>query len=66
MEALFNDFKLGEDYPEPMLDLTQASKQARERLWQYRERADVKRAIPNILKKHVGLTRTHKNTAKSN
>lgn len=58
MEALFNDFKLGEDYPEPMLDLTAASKAARERLWQYRERADVKRAIGSILKKHVGVTRT--------
>ena len=53
MEALFNDFKLGEDYPEPMIDLTQASKEARERLWQYRERTDVKRAINNIIKKHV-------------
>lgn len=58
MEALFNDFKLGVDYPEPMLDLTAASKAARERLWQYRERADVKRAIGSILKKHVGVTRT--------
>ncbi|MBE0420485.1 deoxyribodipyrimidine photo-lyase [Pseudoalteromonas nigrifaciens] len=57
MEALFNDFKLGVDYPEPMLNLTAASKAARERLWQYRERADVKRAIGSILKKHVGVTR---------
>ncbi|MEL0633333.1 deoxyribodipyrimidine photo-lyase [Pseudoalteromonas carrageenovora] len=65
MEALFNDFKLGEDYPEPMLDLTDASKQARERLWQYRERTDVRRAIPNILKRHVGLTRTVKQKTKS-
>jgi deoxyribodipyrimidine photo-lyase len=56
MEALFNDFKLGEDYPEPMLDLTTASKEARERLWQYRERPDVKRAIGKILKKHVTPT----------
>jgi deoxyribodipyrimidine photo-lyase len=58
MEALFNDFKLGDDYPEPMLDLTTASKEARERLWQYRDRIDVKHAIPKILKKHVGPTRT--------
>ena len=56
MEALFNDFKLGEDYPEPMLDLTAASKAARERLWQYRERADVKRAIGSILRRHVAIT----------
>ncbi len=56
MEALFNDFKLGEDYPDPMLDLTTASKEPRERLWQYRERPDVKRAIGKILKKHVAPT----------
>ncbi|TMP65226.1 deoxyribodipyrimidine photolyase, partial [Pseudoalteromonas sp. S1609] len=42
--------------PEPMLDLTRASKEARERLWQYRERSDVKRAIHAILKKHVAIT----------
>ena len=70
MEALFNDFKLGEDYPEPMLDLTAASKEARERLWQYRERADVKRAIGKILKKHVGgtqkVTRTKSKTDTKN
>lgn len=64
MEALFNDFKLGEDYPEPMLDLTTASKEARERLWQYRERSDVKRAIGKILKKHVAITPSGRNTKK--
>ena len=64
MEALFNDFKLGEDYPEPMLDLTQASKEARERLWQYRERSDVKRAIHAILKKHVAITPSVRKTKK--
>ncbi|TMS83055.1 deoxyribodipyrimidine photo-lyase [Pseudoalteromonas sp. S554] len=71
MEALFNDFKLGEDYPEPMLDLTLASKDARERLWQYRDRPEVKRAIGKILRKHVAITPNtskvkNKNTAKNN
>ncbi|OUS72566.1 deoxyribodipyrimidine photolyase [Pseudoalteromonas sp. A601] len=56
MEALFNDFKIGEDYPEPMVDLTKASKEARDRLWQYRERVDVQRAIPAILKALVSIT----------
>ncbi|MBQ4832152.1 deoxyribodipyrimidine photo-lyase [Pseudoalteromonas sp. MMG010] len=55
MEALFNDFKLGEDYPLPMIDLTQASKKAKQRLWQYRERPDVISAIAQILKKHVNM-----------
>eukprot|EP01093_Parvamoeba_rugata_P011874 TRINITY_DN3347_c0_g1_i1.p1 TRINITY_DN3347_c0_g1~~TRINITY_DN3347_c0_g1_i1.p1 ORF type:complete len:506 (-),score=82.69 TRINITY_DN3347_c0_g1_i1:1357-2874(-) len=62
MEALFNDFKLGDDYPAPMIDLTKASKEARERLWQYRERIEVKRAIPAILKKHVSIAPRSKNT----
>jgi deoxyribodipyrimidine photo-lyase len=66
MEALFNDFKLGEDYPNPILDLTHASKEARERLWQYREREDVKRAIPTILKKHVGFAQTVKSKTQNN
>ncbi|MDN3376935.1 MULTISPECIES: deoxyribodipyrimidine photo-lyase [unclassified Pseudoalteromonas] len=64
MEALFNDFKIGEDYPEPMVDLTKASKEARDRLWQYRERVDVQRAIPAILKAHVSITPRPKNTKK--
>ncbi|MGB1292753.1 MAG: FAD-binding domain-containing protein, partial [Pseudoalteromonas sp.] len=64
MEALFNDFKIGEDYPEPMVDLTKASKEARDRLWQYRERRDVQRAIPAILKAHVSITPRPKNTKK--
>ncbi len=64
MEALFNDFKIGEDYPEPMVDLTKASKEARDRLWQYRERRDVQQAIPAILKAHVSITPRPKNTKK--
>ncbi|MEM5549943.1 deoxyribodipyrimidine photo-lyase [Pseudoalteromonas sp. NEC-BIFX-2020_002] len=65
MEALFNDFKVGKDYPEPMIDLTKASKEARLRLWQYRERIDVKRAIPGILKKHVSIAPKIKSTTKN-
>ena len=53
MEALFNNFKLGEDYPEPMVDIEKAAKQARERLWSFRERDDVKRGTKAVLRKHV-------------
>lgn len=53
MEALFNNFKLGEDYPEPMVDIEHAAKQARERLWSFRERDDVKRGTKAVLNKHV-------------
>lgn len=53
MEALFNDFQLGRNYPEPIVDIQSAAKSARERLWSYRKRDDVQRAIPQILGLHV-------------
>lgn len=53
LEAIFNDFQLGRDYPEPIVNLEEASKSARERLWEFRDRPDVQRAIPSILRKHV-------------
>lgn len=53
MEALFNNFTVGRDYPEPMIDLTAASKAARDRLWEYRDRIEVRREIPKILHRHI-------------
>ncbi|WP_404340722.1 deoxyribodipyrimidine photo-lyase/cryptochrome family protein [Pseudoalteromonas mariniglutinosa] len=53
MEALFNDFKLAEDYPEPIVDLDQTAKQARARLWSFRDRDDVKKEAKHVLAKHV-------------
>ncbi|MCG9709135.1 DNA photolyase family protein [Pseudoalteromonas sp. Isolate3] len=53
MEAVFNNFKLGEDYPEPMVDIERAAKDARERLWSFRERDDVKRGTKAVLRQHV-------------
>lgn len=58
MEALFNDFKIGEDYPTPIIHLRQASIAAKDRLWQYRERKDVQKAIPAIIKRHVNVSAT--------
>jgi deoxyribodipyrimidine photo-lyase len=53
MEAIFNDIILGRDYPEPMIDLTQASQTARDRLWSYREQPQVKQHISAVLSRHV-------------
>lgn len=53
MEAIFNNFDLQRDYVEPMVDLAHASQQARERLWAYREKTIVKKAIAPILARHV-------------
>ena len=41
------------NYPKPMIDLKQSSKEARERLWSYRKREEVQSAIPDILRRHV-------------
>ncbi|TQV73130.1 deoxyribodipyrimidine photo-lyase [Aliikangiella marina] len=53
MEAIFNGFKLGQDYPEPIIEINTATKTARDRLWSYRKREDVQKAIPEILGLHV-------------
>lgn len=52
MEAIFNDFKLGDDYPFPMVDLDSAAKAARERLWSFRSRSDVRSASKDVLQRH--------------
>ncbi|TCK03080.1 FAD-binding domain-containing protein [Marinobacterium mangrovicola] len=40
-------------YPEPIIDLDTASAAARERLWSWRERKDVRNEAQRILKRHV-------------
>ncbi len=40
-------------YPEPMVDLSAASAAARQRLWGWRERDDVRREAERILNRHV-------------
>jgi deoxyribodipyrimidine photo-lyase len=40
-------------YPEPMLDLEESARAARERLWAFRKREDVRREGRRILAKHV-------------
>ncbi|SEG71790.1 FAD-binding domain-containing protein [Marinobacterium lutimaris] len=42
-----------ECYPEPVIDLDTASAAARERLWSWREREDVRSEAQRILKRHV-------------
>lgn len=40
-------------YPEPMIDLKKAAKEARDRLWTFRKRDEVQNAIPEILRRHI-------------
>ncbi|MDA0728540.1 MAG: deoxyribodipyrimidine photo-lyase [Bacteroidetes bacterium] len=43
-------------YPEPMLDLEESARAARERLWAFRKREDARREGRRILAKHVVLS----------
>jgi deoxyribodipyrimidine photo-lyase len=52
MEAALGGWD-AEAYPAPMLDLTEAARAARERLWAFRKRGDVKEEGRRILAKHV-------------
>lgn len=55
MEEIFNDFTLGKDYPKPLIDLEKAAKEARDRLWNFRKRSDVRHASKAVLARH-GMT----------
>jgi deoxyribodipyrimidine photo-lyase len=57
-QQMFN-WQLGVDYPAPIIDLTTAYRQARERLWQWRERFDVQSEGARILARHVRPPKKH-------
>ncbi|WNJ19936.1 deoxyribodipyrimidine photo-lyase [Pontibacter sp. G13] len=47
------NFKLGRDYPFPIIDLQAHSKEARSRLWEMRNWPEVQADAPRILNKHT-------------
>ena len=53
MEQQMYDFRLGKDYPEPIVDIKVSAKNARELLWEYRNRPLVKKEGQRILRRHV-------------
>ncbi len=53
MEQMMYNIQLGDDYPEPIVDIKATGKQARELLWQWRKQLEVKREGARILKRHV-------------
>jgi len=52
MEAALGGWD-AEEYPAPMLDLTETARAARERMWAFRKRGDVKEEGRRILAQHV-------------
>lgn len=53
MEQQMYSVRLGVDYPEPIVDIAASGKSARERLWSYRKREEVKQEAQRILLKHT-------------
>ncbi|MGB5418582.1 deoxyribodipyrimidine photo-lyase/cryptochrome family protein [Algibacter sp.] len=53
MEQQFYNFKLGIDYPNPIVDLDKSRKKAGESLWQFRKNKKVIEENKRILKKHT-------------
>ncbi|GBL02867.1 cryptochrome/deoxyribodipyrimidine photo-lyase family protein [Glaciecola sp. KUL10] len=55
LECQMYDFEFGKDYPTPVVDVDKAAAQARERLWNYRKRDDVKKEAKRVLFRHSVL-----------
>lgn len=53
MEQAMYQVVIGEDYPRPIIELETTGKEARERLWSYRNRDDVQLENRRILLRHV-------------
>ncbi|XOV80106.1 MAG: deoxyribodipyrimidine photo-lyase/cryptochrome family protein [Aestuariibacter sp.] len=60
MEQQMYQVTLGRDYPEPIVDVVQSGKLARDRLWEYRKRQDVKNEAQHILQVHTVPQNRHK------
>ncbi|MBT1064473.1 DNA photolyase family protein [Bowmanella sp. Y26] len=53
MEQQMYQVQLGVNYPLPLVDLQQSARHARELLWAWRKRSEVKREASRILARHV-------------
>ena len=53
MEQLLYNLTLGKDYPEPICSVETAGREARDRLWAWRQRSEVKQHNGAILQQHV-------------
>ncbi|MCW2120799.1 cryptochrome/deoxyribodipyrimidine photo-lyase family protein [Flavobacterium sp. 7A] len=60
MEQQLYDFRLGDDYPHPIVDIESSRKLASELVWSLRQSVVAKQEGSRILKKHVNTTTTRK------
>ncbi|PRX57699.1 cryptochrome/deoxyribodipyrimidine photo-lyase family protein [Flagellimonas meridianipacifica] len=57
MEQKFYKVSIGSDYPEPIVDLKQSSKAARDKIWGHRKHPLVQIEAKRLLQKHVNRNR---------
>jgi len=57
LEQQFYGFRIGEDYPEPIVDIAKATNFAREQLWQMKQDPLVRVENQRILQKHTAANR---------
>jgi len=57
MEEAMYEIEIGREYPSPIIDFRPASKAARDRLWGFQKRTDVKSEKYRILKTHIRPTK---------
>lgn len=53
LDQLFNNFELGKDYPEPIVDIRKNRKRASDILWKMKDAPEVKVESVRILRKHT-------------
>nr|MDJ0645814.1 FAD-binding domain-containing protein [Flavobacteriaceae bacterium] len=53
LEQQFYDFRLGKDYPYPIVDIKEARKKASDILWNMKKDKDVRKENQRILSKHT-------------
>ena len=53
LDQQFNNFELGVDYPNPIVEIKVARKKASDILWNMKKDTEVKKESERILKKHT-------------
>lgn len=53
LEQAMYEFTLGQDYPKPVVDLSESSKTARDKIWAHRKTPEVQKGKKQILATHV-------------
>ncbi|MFD2178146.1 cryptochrome/deoxyribodipyrimidine photo-lyase family protein [Veronia pacifica] len=61
LEEVMYDFALGKSYPQPVVDLNESGKRARDLFWHWRKRSDVRKEKMRILHRHIRQERADEN-----